>query len=55
LHSYAIKLNERGAPVASLEDDSQHIYMMTSVIEHNGRLYLGSLINDVIGLLPTAP
>ena len=51
LHSYAIKLNERGVPVRSLEDDSQHIFMMTSVIEENGQLYLGSLINDVIGVI----
>ena len=51
LHSYAIKLSAQGAPLTSLEDDSGHIYMMTSVIEYDGKLYLGSLINDAIGVL----
>ncbi|MCH1542566.1 MAG: SMP-30/gluconolactonase/LRE family protein [Alphaproteobacteria bacterium] len=51
LHSYAIKLNARGVPIVSLEDDSHHIFMMTSVIEQNGQLYLGSLINDAIGVI----
>ena len=50
-HSYAIKLNAAGQPVDSLEDDSGHIFMMTSVIERAGKLYLGSLINDAIGVV----
>ena len=51
MHSYAIKLSVQGVPLASLEDDSGHIYMMTSVIEHDSKLYLGSLINDAVGIL----
>ena len=51
MHSYAIKLSANGEVVHSLEDDSGHIFMMTSVIEHKGRLYLGSLINDGIGVI----
>ena len=51
MHSYAIKLSNGGDVQASLEDDSGHIYMMTSVIEHDGALYLGSLINDKIGVI----
>lgn len=51
MHSYAIKLSAQGAPLTSLEDDSGHIYMMTSVIERDGKLYLGSLINDAVGVI----
>lgn len=51
MHSYAVKLDARGEPVASLEDDSGHIFMMTSVIESGGRLYLGSLLNQAIGVI----
>ena len=54
LHSYAIKLGADGTPLVSLEDDSGHIFMMTSVIEHEGKLYLGSLINDAIGVVSAA-
>ena len=50
-HSYAVKLDAKANVLASLEDDSGHIYMMTSVLEHNGSLYLGSLTNHVIGVL----
>ena len=51
MHSYAIKLSAQGTPLTSLEDDSGHIYMMTSVIEQDGKLYLGSLINDAVGVI----
>lgn len=51
MHSYAIKLSADGNVLTSLEDDSGHVYMMTSVIEHDGKLYLGSLINDKIGAI----
>lgn len=51
MHSYAIKLSPEGQVLASLEDDSGHIYMMTSVIEHKGSLYLGSLLNSAIGII----
>ena len=51
MHSYAIKLSAQGAPLASFEDDSGHIYMMTSVIERDDKLYLGSLLNDAVGIL----
>lgn len=51
MHSYAIKLSAQGVPLASMEDDSGHIYMMTSVFEHDGKLYLGSLINEAVGVI----
>lgn len=50
-HSYAVKLDATGKPLVSLEDDSGHIYMMTSVLERQGKLYLGSLTNHAIGIL----
>ena len=50
-HSYAIKLDATGQPVASLEDDSGHIVMMTSALEYDGKLYLGSLTNAAIGMV----
>ncbi|MBT5518170.1 MAG: SMP-30/gluconolactonase/LRE family protein [Rhodobiaceae bacterium] len=51
-HSYAVKLDANGKPLVSLEDDSGHIYMMTSVLERDAKLYLGSLTNHAIGVLP---
>lgn len=51
MHSYAVKLDESGKLLISLEDDSGHIFMMTSVLERNGQLYLGSLINEAIGII----
>lgn len=50
-HSYAVKLDENGRPLVSWEDDSGHIFDMTSVIERGGKLYLGSLRNNVIGII----
>lgn len=52
MHSYAVNLAADGTPLVALEDDSGHIFMMTSVIEHDGQLYLGSLLNTAIGVLP---
>lgn len=50
-HSYAVKLDEAGEELVSLEDDSGHIFMMTSVLEYEGQLYLGSLSNNAIGII----
>ena len=51
MHSYAIKFDSDGNVLASLEDDSGHIFMMTSVLQHKGQLFLGSLINNAIGII----
>jgi len=51
-HSYAVKLDTDGRPLVSWEDDSGHIFNMTSVIEHRGMLYLGTLTEPQIGVLP---
>lgn len=51
MHSFAIKLSPDGDVLTSLEDDSGHIFMMTSIIEYAGKLFLGSLINDAIGVI----
>lgn len=50
-HSYAVKIRSDGELLKALEDDSGHIYALTSVLEHDGKLYLGSYINDVIGII----
>ncbi len=50
-HSYAVKLSAEGEPLVSLEDDSGHIYMMTSVLQRGDKLYLGSLTNDAVGVI----
>ena len=50
-HSYAVKLSPEGAPLISLEDDSGHIYMMTSVLQYGDRLYLGSLTMSALGII----
>lgn len=50
-HSYAVKLSSDGTPLVSLEDDSGHIYMMTSVLQHGDSLYLGSLLMDAFGII----
>ena len=49
--SYAVKLSLDGVPLASLEDDSGHIYMMTSVLQKGDKLYLGSLLMDSFGVI----
>ena len=51
MHSYAVKFDSDGNVLASLEDDSGHIFMMTSVLQHKGQLFLGSLINNAIGII----
>ena len=50
-HSYAVKLSPDGVPLASLEDDSGHIYMMTSVLQKGDKLYLGSLLMGSFGVI----
>lgn len=51
-YGFVIKLNEAGAMVDSLQDpEGQHLYAVTSVQEHQGNLYLGSLDSDRIGVL----
>lgn len=49
--SWAVKLDRNGKAVDALEDTTGHIFMMTSVLERGGKLYLGSLVNDVIGII----
>ena len=50
-HSWAVKLTADGVAISSLEDASGRIYMVTSVIEQAGKLYLGSLATDYIGII----
>jgi len=51
LHSRAVKLDADGKALVSMDDSTGHIFMMTSVIEADGRLFMGSTVNDVIGVI----
>ena len=49
-YAFVVKLNEEGQIVDSLQDPSgKQVYAITSAIERDGNLYLGSLVNDRIG------
>lgn len=51
-YGLVLKLNEQGEIVESLQDPSgEHLYAVTSAQEHQGKLYLGSLYNNRIGVL----
>jgi sugar lactone lactonase YvrE len=50
-HSYAVKLSAKGTPLVSLEDDSGHVHMMTSVLQVKDKLYLGSLLMNAMGVI----
>jgi hypothetical protein len=45
-----IKLDETGRILQSFQDPSgEHVPAITSVVEHDGYLYLGSLSNSFVG------
>jgi sugar lactone lactonase YvrE len=49
-YAFVIKLNEQGQIVDSFQDPTgKRLFAITSVVEHEGALYLGSLVNDRIG------
>jgi len=51
-YGLVLKLNEQGEIEKSLQDPSgEHLYAVTSAQEHQGKLYLGSLYNNRIGVL----
>lgn len=49
---WAVRLTPEGEIREALDDATDHIVMMTSVLEHQGKLYLGSLIRPYVGILP---
>ena len=50
-YALVLKLNEQGEIIESLQDPSgEYLFAVTSAQEHEGRLYLGSLYNDRIGV-----
>jgi len=50
---FVLGLDQQGKVIANLQDPSgEHLYEITSVQEHGGYLYFGSLSNDRIGRLP---
>ncbi|MBL9124881.1 MAG: strictosidine synthase family protein [Planctomycetaceae bacterium] len=49
-YAFVVRLDENGQIVESFQDPAgKHLYAITSVYEHDGYLYLGSLYNDRIG------
>jgi sugar lactone lactonase YvrE len=49
-YAFVIKLDEQGNILDSFQDPTgQRLFAITSVVEHDGALYLGSLVNDRIG------
>lgn len=51
-YGYVLKLNENGVPVACWQDPSgNQLKEITSAIEKNGFLYIGSLYNDRLGIV----
>ena len=49
-HVWAVRLSADGEVLQVLEDQSGRMEMMTSVLEHRGKLYLGSLVKDFVGV-----
>ena len=49
-HVWAIRLSADGEVLQVLEDQTGRMEMMTSVLEHRGKLYLGSLVKDFVGV-----
>jgi sugar lactone lactonase YvrE len=57
-YGFVIKLDEQGHIQESFQDPTgKRLFAITSVVEHDGALYLGSLVNDRIGKykLPEQP
>jgi sugar lactone lactonase YvrE len=51
-HAYVLAIDARGAVIHDLQDTSRDSYSpITSALEHDGKLYLGSLWRDQIGLI----
>lgn len=51
-YGLVLRLNEKGEIIESLQDPSgEHLFAVTSVQEHSGKLYFGSLYNNRIGVL----
>ena len=55
-HAFALGLNAKGDVVYNLQDPSpQSFAPITSVREHRGMLYLGSLERDAVGRVAAPP
>ncbi|UQI49358.1 SMP-30/gluconolactonase/LRE family protein [Streptomyces sp. HU2014] len=48
-------LDSRGRPVRDLWRDARNFHMATSALEHEGTLYLGSLVEPAIAAVPLPP
>jgi ribose transport system permease protein len=51
-----VKLDDQGKILDSFQDPSgKRLFAITSAVEHDGYLYLGSLLNDRVGKFKLAP
>ncbi|KNB50537.1 SMP-30/gluconolactonase/LRE family protein [Streptomyces caatingaensis] len=53
--AWAMAFDASGRPVHDLQRPGRDFRMVTSVCEHEGRLYLGSLTEDAVGAVPLPP
>ncbi|MEM7116487.1 MAG: SMP-30/gluconolactonase/LRE family protein [Chloroflexota bacterium] len=51
-YGFVLVLDENGQPIASLHDETGHIYSVSSAQPYGEHLYLGTLFGDAIGRLP---
>lgn len=50
-HVWAVRISSAGDVVDVMDDPTEHLTMMTSVTEHNGKLFLGSLVKPYVGVV----
>ncbi len=50
-HVWAVRVSSSGEVVDVLDDPTEHLTMMTSVTEKDGKLYLGSLVKPYVGVV----
>lgn len=53
-HVWAVRLSRDGEVKQVLDDNTGFMVMMTSVLEHEGMLYLGSLVHHGVRILPVS-
>ncbi len=51
-YGYVLGVNGNGAIVHNLQDPTGTFGQITNVLEHDGKLYMGSLSEDAVGVIP---
>jgi hypothetical protein len=50
--TFVLGVDGDGGIVANLQGDGRNFHYVTGVREHEGKLYLGSLVEEAIGVIP---